>query len=63
MPYSPAQNRLFWAAAHNQAIAKEHGLSMGKAKELAEEGVKKEPKGQKIIDENKVKKLAKALMK
>ncbi len=54
MPYSQAQNRLFWAASKNEAIAKEHGLSMGKAKELAEEGVKKEPKS---------KKLAKALMK
>ena len=53
MPYSPAQNRLFWAAAHNEAIAKEHGLSMGKAEELAKEGVKKEPKR---------KKMAKALM-
>ena len=54
MPYTPSQNRLFWAAAKNEAIAKEHGLSMGKAKQLAEEGVKKEPKS---------KKLAKALMK
>ena len=53
MPYSPAQNRLFWAAAHNEAVAKEHGLSMGKAEELAKEGVKKEPKR---------KKMAKALM-
>ena len=53
MPYSASQNRLFWAAAKNEAIAKEHGLSMSKAKELAEEGVKKEPKR---------KKMAKALM-
>lgn len=41
MPYSAAQNRLFYAAANNEAIAKEHGLTMTKAKELAEEGVKK----------------------
>jgi hypothetical protein len=54
MPYTQAQNRLFWAAANNEAIAKEHGLSMGKAKELAEEGVKKQ--------EPKRKKMAKALM-
>jgi hypothetical protein len=54
MPYSSSQNRLFWAAAKNEAIAKEHGLSMGKAKELAEEGIKKE---------SKPKKLAHALMK
>lgn len=54
MPYTPAQNRLFWAAAHNEAIAKEHGLSMGKAEELAKEGVKKT---------SKPKKLAKELMK
>lgn len=53
MPYSPAQNRLFWAASKNEAIAKEHGLSMSKAKELAEEGVKKQ---------DKPKKMAKALM-
>jgi len=53
MPYSASQNRLFWAASKNEAIAKEHGLSMGKAKELAEEGVKKQ---------QKPKKLAKALM-
>jgi len=48
MPYSQAQNRLFWAAAKNEAIAKEHGLSMGKAKELAEEGVKKQQKPKKL---------------
>jgi len=41
MPYTAAQNRLFYAAANNEAIAKEHGLTMTKAKELAEEGVKK----------------------
>lgn len=44
---------MFWAASKNEAIAKEHGLSMGKAKELAEEGVKKQ---------NKPAKMAKALM-
>ena len=53
MPYSASQNRLFWAAAHNEAIAKEHGLSMGKAEELAKEGVKKK---------DKPAKMAKALM-
>ena len=55
MPYTPAQNRLFWAASKNEAIAKEHGLSMGKAEELAKEGVKK--------TKSNPKKLAKALMK
>lgn len=48
MPYTAAQNRLFYAAANNEAIAKEHGLTMNKAKELAEEGVKKEPKRKKL---------------
>jgi hypothetical protein len=48
MPYTPSQNRLFWAASKNEAIAKEHGLSMGKAKELAEEGVKKQAKPRKL---------------
>ena len=60
MPYSQSQNRLFWAAASNPAIAKEHGLTEAKAKTLAEEGVKK--KGKPVLDENITKKLAKALM-
>lgn len=54
MPYTESQNKLFWAASKNEAIAKEHGLSMNKAKELAEEGVKK--------TKHKPAKLAKALM-
>ena len=54
-PYSEKQNRLFWAAASNPEIAKEHGLSQGKAEELAKEGVKK--------TKSNPKKLAKALMK
>jgi hypothetical protein len=56
MPYTAAQNRLFYAAANNEAIAKEHGLTMIKAKELAEEGVKKSSKS------DKRKMLANALM-
>lgn len=55
-PYNEAQNRLFWAAANNEAIAKEHGLTETKAKTLAEEGVKKKEK-------KDPKKLAHALMK
>jgi hypothetical protein len=51
MPYTKAQNRLFWAAARNEAIAKEHGLSMGKAEELAKEGIKKQPKAKKLAKE------------
>lgn len=40
MPYTPKQNKLFRAAAHNPQIAKEHGLSMGKARTMASEGIK-----------------------
>lgn len=50
MPYTAAQNRLFYAAAGNEAIAKEHGLTMSKAKELAEEGVKKTEKRKKMAN-------------
>lgn len=56
MPYTAAQNRLFYAAANNEAIAKEHGLTMNKARQLAEEGVKKSSK------QDKRKMLADALM-
>lgn len=41
MPYTPAQNRLFRAAAHNPAVAKRVGIPQEKAKEMASEGVKK----------------------
>lgn len=57
MPYTAAQNRLFYAAANNEAIAKEHGLTMNKARQLAEEGVKKSSK------QDKRKMLAEQLMK
>lgn len=40
MPYTRKQNKLFRAAAHNPEIAREHGLSMGKAREMASEGIK-----------------------
>jgi hypothetical protein len=40
MPYTPKQNRLFQAAAHNPAIAKQRGIPQGTAKKLAAEGVK-----------------------
>lgn len=57
MPYSKSQNKLFYAAANNEAIAKEHGLTMNKARQLAEEGVKKSSKS------DKRKMLAEQLMK
>lgn len=41
MPWSPAQHRLFEAAAHNPAIAKAHGMSQQKAAGMASEGIKK----------------------
>ena len=52
MPWSPAQERLFQAAAHDASIAKRVGIPMEQAQKMASEGVKKNPK-----------KLAKALMK
>ena len=41
MPWTPKQNKLFRAAAHNPAIAKAHGMSQSKAREMASEGVKR----------------------
>lgn len=41
MPYSPAQNKLFRAAAHNPKIAKSAGIPQKTAKKLAAEGVNK----------------------
>lgn len=34
MPWTSAQIRLFAAAAHNPAIAKKHGMSQEKAREM-----------------------------
>lgn len=52
MPYTPSQNRLFQAAAHDASVAKRVGIPQEKARMMASEGVKKDPK-----------KLALALMK
>ena len=41
MPWTPAQNRLFQAAAHNPAVANRVGIPQEKAAQLASEGVKK----------------------
>ena len=41
MPWTPAQNRFFQAAAHNPAIAKSHGMTQQKAASMASEGVKR----------------------
>lgn len=41
MPWTPAQHRLFEAAAHNQAVAKSHGMTPQKASQMASEGIKK----------------------
>ena len=51
MPWTVKQEHLFQAAAHSPEIAKRVGLPQDKAKQMASEGVKKDPK-----------KLAKALM-
>jgi hypothetical protein len=44
MPWSPAQHRLFEAAAHDASVAKRVGIPQDKAKQMASEGVKKDPK-------------------
>ena len=41
MPYTAKQHRLFEAAAHNPAIAKERGIPQGTAAKMASEGIKK----------------------
>jgi hypothetical protein len=51
MPYTLQQHKLFEAAAHDKSVAKRVGIPQEKAKMMASEGVKKDPK-----------KLAKALM-
>lgn len=44
MPWTSAQHRLFEAAAHNPSVAKRVGIPQDKAKQMASEGVKKDPK-------------------
>lgn len=41
MPWSPAQHRLFEAAAHNPAVAKRVGIPQQKAAQMAHEGIKR----------------------
>lgn len=43
MPYSPAQHRLFEAAARDPAIAKQKGIAQGQAAQMAAEGIKNKP--------------------
>lgn len=44
MPWTPAQHRLFEAAAHNPEVAKRTGIPVDKAKQMASEGIKDKPK-------------------
>jgi hypothetical protein len=44
VPWSKAQHGLFCAAAHDAGIARSHGMSQGKAREMCAEGVKKDPR-------------------
>lgn len=46
MPWSPAQHRLFEAAAHNPAIARAKGIPQPQAAQMASEGVKPKSKAQ-----------------
>jgi hypothetical protein len=43
MPWSPAQHRLFEAAAHSPDIAKRTGIPQDKARKMAAEGIKDKP--------------------
>lgn len=49
MPYTPKQNALFRAAAHDPSIAKSAGIPMKMAKKMADEGVKKRNKLYKLV--------------
>jgi hypothetical protein len=40
MPWTPAQHRLFQAAAHDPAIAKKAGIPQAQASKMAAEGVR-----------------------
>jgi hypothetical protein len=44
IPYSPAQHRLFEAAAHNPKIAQQRGIPQQQAAKMASEGIKHDPK-------------------
>lgn len=46
MPWTPAQERLFQAAAHNPAIAQAKGIPQQRAASMASEGVKPKSKAQ-----------------
>lgn len=43
MPWTPAQHRLFEAAAHNPSVAKRVGIPQQKAAGMASEGIKPSP--------------------
>ncbi len=46
MPYTEKQRRFFEAAAHDPAIAREHGISHGDASKLAHEAEELRKKGE-----------------
>ncbi len=48
MPWTPAQHRLFEAAAHSPQIAKAHGIPQAKAVSMASEGIKKKSTPQQL---------------
>jgi len=52
MPWTSKQHKLFEAAAHSPQVAKRVGIPVEKAKQMASEGIKHNPK-----------QLAKALMR
>lgn len=42
MPWSPAQHRLFEAAAHSSSVSKRVGIPQQKAAQMAHEGIKRQ---------------------
>lgn len=49
MPWTPAQIRLFQAAAHNPEIARRKGISQEEARRMAAEGVKTKTRKKRLV--------------
>jgi hypothetical protein len=49
MPWTPAQHRLFAAAAHNPEIARRKGIAQSDARRMMQEGIKQETKKNTLV--------------
>jgi hypothetical protein len=49
MPWTPAQHRLFAAAAHNPEIAKRKGIAQSDARRMMHEGIKGETRKKGLV--------------